>query len=195
VRFVVAICGASGARYGLTLLRALAGGGHEVALVVSQGGARVLGIEEGIAVDPRAPDPGALCPGHGGRVTAHSLFDVAAPISSGTHPVDGMAVIPCSMGTLARIAGGISSNLLERAADVMLKERRRLVLVPRETPLSLVHLRNMTAATEAGAVVLPASPGFYHGPKEVQDLVDHVVVKVMDQLGVESDLIRRWEGA
>jgi 4-hydroxy-3-polyprenylbenzoate decarboxylase len=172
----------------------LADGGHEAALVVSQGGARVLGIEEGIEVDPRAPDAELLCPGHGGRVVAHSLFDVAAPFSSGTHPVDGMAVVPCSMGTLGRIANGVSATLLERAADVMLKERRKLVLVPREAPLSLVHLRNMVAVTEAGAVVLPASPGFYHSPRSVEDLVDHVVAKVLDQLGVRNDLIRRWGG-
>lgn len=192
MRFVLGICGASGARYGLRLLRALAGGGHEVALVVSRGGARVLEIEEGIAVDPAAPDAEALCPGHGGRVTAFPLHDVAAPFSSGTHPVAGMVIAPCSMGTLSRVAQGTSSNLLERAADVMLKERRKLVLVPRETPLSLIHLRNMVAVTEAGAVVLPAAPGFYHDPRSIDDLVDHVVTKVLDQLGVESDLIRRW---
>ena len=194
MKFVVGLCGASGARYGLRLLRALVDAKQEVALVVSQGGARVLEIEEGIRVDPARPDADLLVPGHGGLVTAHSLFDVAAPFSSGTHPVDGMAVCPCSMGTLSRIAHGNSGNLLERAADVMLKERRRLVLVPRETPLSLVHLRSMTIATEAGAVVLPASPGFYHSPKSVDDLVAHVVQKVLDQLGVKADLIRRWEG-
>ena len=194
MRFVVGICGASGSRYGLRLLRALVDARQEVALVVSQGGARVLEVEEGIAVDPARPDPDLLVPGHGGLVTAYSLFDVAAPFSSGTHPVGGMAVCPCSMGTLARVAHGVSSNLLERAADVMLKERRKLVLVPRETPLSLVHLRNMTAVTEAGAVVLPAAPGFYHGPESVDDLVAHVVQKVLDQLDVRVDLIRRWGG-
>jgi 4-hydroxy-3-polyprenylbenzoate decarboxylase len=192
VKFVVGLCGASGARYGLRLLRALVAAKQEVALVVSTGGARVLEIEEGIRVDPERPDAEALCPGHGGLVIGHSLRDVAAPFSSGTHPVTGMVVVPCSMGTLSRIAHGNSANLLERAADVMLKERRKLVLVPRETPLSLVHLRNMVAVTEAGAVVLPAAPGFYHGPKSVDDLVDHVVQKVLDQLGVEADLIRRW---
>lgn len=195
MRFVVGVCGASGSRYGIALLRALVDAKQEVALVVSTGGARVLEVEEGIRVDPARPDPEILVPRHGGLVTGFPIQDVAAPFSSGTHPVAGMAVCPCSMGTLARVAHGISSNLLERAADVMLKERRRLVLVPRETPLSLVHLRNMTAATEAGAVVLPASPGFYHGPKSVDDLVRHVVQKVLDQLGVEADLIRRWGGA
>ena len=195
MKFVVAICGASGSRYGLDLLRALVEAEQEVALVVSRGGARVLEVEEGIRVDPDAPDPEVLVPRHGGLVRGFPIQDVAAPFSSGTHPVAGMAVCPCSMGTLARVAHGISSNLLERAADVMLKERRKLVLVPRETPLSLVHLRNMTAVTEAGAVVLPASPGFYHGPKSVDDLVRHVVQKVLDQLGVPAERIRRWKGA
>jgi flavin prenyltransferase len=192
MRFVVGICGASGSRYGLRLLRALVAAKQEVALVVSQGGARVLEIEEGLKVDPAKPDADLLAPGHKGRVKAYSLFDVAAPFSSGTHPVAGMVVCPCSMGTLSRIATGNSANLLERAADVMLKERRKLVLVPRETPLSLVHLRNMVAVTEAGAVVLPAAPGFYHSPKSIDDLVDHVVQKVLDQLGVKADVIRRW---
>lgn len=192
MRIVVGICGASGSRYGLRLLRALVAAKQEVALVVSTGGARVLEIEEGIAVDPRAPDAERLAPGHGGLVTPYAIHDVAAPFSSGTHPVAGMVVCPCSMGTLSRIAHGNSANLLERAADVMLKERRKLVLVPRETPLSLVHLRNMVAVTEAGAVVLPAAPGFYHSPRSVDDLVDHVVQKVLDQLEVKADIIKRW---
>jgi len=192
VRFVVGICGASGSRYGLRLLRALVAAKQEVALVVSTGGARVMEVEEGIRVDPAKPDADLLAPGHGGLVTGYSLFDVAAPFSSGTHAMGGMVVCPCSMGTLSRIANGNSANLLERAADVMLKERRKLVLVPREAPLSLVHLRNMVAVTEAGGVVLPAAPGFYHGPKTIDDLVDHVVQKILDQLGVKADVIRRW---
>jgi 4-hydroxy-3-polyprenylbenzoate decarboxylase len=194
VRWVVGLCGASGARYGLATLRALVAAKQEVALVVSRGGARVLEIEEGLRVDPEAPDVEVLAPGCGKRVKAYALSDVAAPFSSGTHPVAGMVVVPCSMGTLSRIAHGNSGNLLERAADVMLKERRKLILVPRETPLSLVHLRSMTAVTEAGAVVLPASPGFYHRPESVDDLVAHVVTKILDQMGVPSRLIRRWGG-
>ncbi len=192
MRWVLAITGASGARYGVALLRALVAAKQEVALVVGRSGARVLEIEEGIRVDPGRPDPEALAPGCGKAVAGFPVDDVAAPFSSGTHPVAGMVVCPCSMGTLGRIAHGVSSNLIERAADVMLKERRRLVLVPRETPLSLVHLRNMVAVTEAGAVVLPASPGFYHSPKGVDDLVAHVVQKVLDQMGVRAALIRRW---
>jgi 4-hydroxy-3-polyprenylbenzoate decarboxylase len=105
-----------------------------------------------------------------------------------------MAVVPCSTGTLARIAHGISSGLLERAADVCLKERRKLILVPRETPLSLVHIRNMAAATEAGAIVLPAMPGFYHRPQTVQDLVDFVAARVLAHLGIEASFLKRWTG-
>ena len=120
--------------------------------------------------------------------------DVAAPIASGSYPVAGMAVVPCSTGTLARIAHGVSSGLLERAADVCLKERRTLILVPRETPLSLIHIRNMAAATEAGAIVLPAMPGFYHHPKSVQELVDFVAARVLAHLGVEASFLKKWTG-
>ena len=195
MRWVVGLCGASGARYGIALLHALVEAKQEVDLVVSRGGARVLEVEEGIRVDPERPDPAALLPGCGGSVRGHALSDVAAPFSSGTHPTAGMVVVPCSMGTLARIATGVSSNLLERAADVMLKERRKLILVPRETPLSLIHLRNMVAVTEAGAVVLPAAPGFYLAPRSVDDLVAHVVTKILDQMGVAGGAGRRWGGA
>lgn len=120
--------------------------------------------------------------------------DVAAPIASGSYPVAGMVVVPCSTGTLARIAHGISSGLLERAADVCLKERRRLILVPRETPLSVVHIRNMAVVAEAGAIVLPAMPGFYHRPQTVQDLVDFVAARVLAHLGVEASFLKQWTG-
>src|SRR5690606_31877306 len=125
-----------------------------------------------------------------------TVFDVAAVEStpaSGSAAIDGVVVCPCSMGTLARIAHGFSTNLIERAADVALKEGRRLVVVPRETPLSIVHLRNMLLLAEAGAVVLPAMPGFYHRPQSVDELVDFVVARVLDRLGVEHDLVRRWQ--
>ena len=121
--------------------------------------------------------------------------DIAAPVASGSFQAAGMAVAPCSMGTLARIATGASTNLIERAADVMIKERRKLVLVPREAPLSEIHLRNMLAVTRAGAEILPASPGFYHGPRTIDDLVDFVAGRILDRLGVENSLMRRWQGA
>jgi len=123
------------------------------------------------------------------------LFDpmnLAAPISSGSFPCAGMAIVPCSTGTLGRVANGVSSNLIERAADVMLKERRRLVVVPRETPLSEVHLRNMLALRQAGADILPAMPAFYHRPRTIADLVDMIVGRILDRLGIENSLFHRW---
>jgi flavin prenyltransferase len=127
-----------------------------------------------------------------GEVQYFHYRDFMAPMASGSAPNDGMVVCPCSGGTLAAIAQGISENLIHRAADVQLKERRKLVLVPRETPLSLIHLDNMRRATEAGAVVLPAMPGFYHGAKSLGDLVDFVVARICDQLGVEHGLVKPW---
>ncbi len=191
----VAISGASGVCYGLRLLRVLHAQGIDLTVIVSRGGARVLEIEEGLRVDPRAPDVGRLLGDTAGDgvVRALALDDIAAGVCSGTHPVDGMVVAPCSMGTLGRIATGISSNVLERTADVMLKERRPLLLVPREAPLSRIHLTNMLAVHDAGATLIPASPGFYHRPDDIAGLVDQVVTKILDQLGVSSDLIRRWK--
>ncbi len=143
-----------------------------------------------IAVHELGPEPGE----ERSNVIRHAPGDLEVPIASGSYRHDGMAVCPCSMGTLGRIAGGISSNLIERAADVCLKERRRLVLVPRETPLSEIHLENMLRVTRAGAVVLPASPGFYGREVTVGRLVDFVVSRVLDQLGVENTLADRYAG-
>jgi 4-hydroxy-3-polyprenylbenzoate decarboxylase len=193
-RIFVGLTGASGAVYGIALVRALLRAGAEVVLCVSQAGAKVLRLEMDLAVDFRAPDPGALFPGHGGRVTAFAPECVEAPVSSGSYRTDAAAICPCSMGTLSAVAHGASGNLIERVADVMLKEGRPLVLVPREAPYSLVHLRNMTAAAEAGAAIVPASPGFYHRPKTIDDLVGHVVTKVTDRLRLRLDLVDRWGG-
>jgi 4-hydroxy-3-polyprenylbenzoate decarboxylase len=191
---VVAVTGASGVRYGLRVLQVLRGAGVRLTVAVSRGGARVLEIEEGRRVDPEDPESvAALAPDGPGEVRGVALCDVAAGICSGTHPVDGMLVVPCSMGTLARIAAGISSNAIERAADVMLKEGRPLVLVPREAPLSRIHLENMLRVHDAGAAIVPASPGFYHRPETIDDLVDQVVTKVLDRAGLPTDLIRRWK--
>jgi 4-hydroxy-3-polyprenylbenzoate decarboxylase len=121
-------------------------------------------------------------------------MNLAAPISSGSFACAGMAIVPCSTGTLGRIANGISSNLIERAADVSLKERRRLVVVPRETPLNEIHLRNMLALRQAGADILPAMPAFYHKPRHISDLIDMIVGRVLDRLGVENELFHRWGG-
>lgn len=192
---VVAITGASGVRYGLRLLEVVHAAGVDLTIAVSKGGARVLEIEEGVRVDPQAPDAKALLRTKkgGASVRTVALDDIAAGVCSGTNPVDAMVVVPCSMGTLSRIAHGNSGNVIERAADVMLKEGRPLVLVPREAPLSRVHLANMLLAHDAGAAIVPASPGFYHGPKTIDDLVDQVVLKTLDRLGLRTDLVRRWK--
>ena len=192
--YAVAITGASGAAYGLTLIQALAAGGARVHVAVSAGGARVLHHECGLSVNHKAPDATVLAPEYAERIMTHSSENYGASIASGSYPIEGMAVCPCSMGTLGRIAAGTGENLVTRAADVCLKERRRLVLVPREAPFSLIHLENMTRLTRAGAVIVPASPGFYHDPKSVDDLVRFVVARVMEQLGVSQDLVDPWQG-
>lgn len=200
-RYVVGISGASGAPYVRRVLQVLASTGHQLDLVITGSGAKVLEVEEGVSITGDAQsDLEAFSSWIGCDMASRSGFkwhheaNVAADIASGSCHVDGMVVAPCSGGTLARIANGMSGNLLERAADVTLKERRKLILVPRETPLSLVHLRNMVAATEAGAIVLPASPGFYHKPKSIDDLVDMVAGRILYHLGVENDLFQVWDG-
>ena len=186
--------GASGAPYGLGLIRALAAAGRRVHIVVSHGGARVLAHECGISINPKAPDPAAIAPEHVDMLVPHSIENYGASIASGSYPLRGMAVCPSSMGTLARIAAGTAENLVTRAADVCLKERRPLVLVPRETPFSQLHLENMLKLARAGATILPAAPGFYHAPRTVDDLVRFVVARAMEQLGVEQELVEPWRG-
>jgi 4-hydroxy-3-polyprenylbenzoate decarboxylase len=188
---VLAMTGASGAPYGLRLLQALVGAGTPVWLIVSGHGWRLLEEECGIGSEGELK----TAVGRGWRlVEAHPDGDRGAKPASGSARTAGMVICPCSMATLAGIAQGNSRSLIERAADVTLKERRKLILVPRETPLSLVHLRNMAAVTEAGATVLPAAPGFYHRPETVAELVDFVVQRVLDHLGVEVQLVGRWSG-
>jgi 4-hydroxy-3-polyprenylbenzoate decarboxylase len=190
---LLAITGASGAPYAVRLLEALVLAGVPTWLIVSSHGWRLLRTECGLA------DLEALRVRVGpDRFDAHvRVFDDgdrgAAP-ASGSARTAGMVVCPCSMGTVSAIAHGTSRSLVERAADVTLKERRRLILVPRETPLSLVHLENLTAVTRAGAVVLPAAPGFYHQPRTIAELVDFVVARVLDLLDVEHAIGRRWGG-
>jgi flavin prenyltransferase len=189
---VLAMTGASGAPYAVRLLQVLCQAGRTVHLTISTSGAQVLLEELGLPVALNRFDPlsfGDLGPG---RVIYHHQADFGAGIASGSFRTAGMVVSPCSMSTLASIAHGITSNLIGRAADVHLKERRKLILVPRETPLSLVHLENMAAVTRAGAIVLPAMPGWYHKPKSLDDLVDFVVARICDQLGLEVELMNRW---
>ncbi len=190
---VVALTGASGAPYGVRLLRVLLHAGRTVHLVISPAFAEVFFRELDVRLDLNAFDPAALLGDTPtGNLRYHHHRDFSAGIASGSFLTAGMAVCPCSMGTVAAIAHGVSENLIHRAADVHLKERRRLVLVPRETPLGLIQLRNLTACAEAGAVVLPAMPAFYTRPASVEDMVDFIVGRVCDQLGVEHRLLKRW---
>ena len=188
---VLAMTGASGAPYAVALLRALCRAGRTVHLTISASAVQVLREELGIEVALDRFDPsvfGAL----GGRVVYHHHADFSAGIASGSFLTAGMVLAPCSMSTLAAVAHGITTNLITRAADVHLKERRTLILVPRETPLSLIHLENMLAVTRAGAIVLPAMPGWYHRPRTLDDLVRFVVDRICDQLGIEDAAIDRW---
>jgi 4-hydroxy-3-polyprenylbenzoate decarboxylase len=184
MRIVVGITGASGAVYGLELLRALAKTEHEVHAVVSAPGWRVLGHECGAGQE--ALSSLAF------RLYANS--DIGACIASGSFGADCMAVVPCSMRSLAAIACGLADNLLCRAADVMLKERKNLVLAVRETPLNAVHLENMLKLARLGVAIMPACPAFYHQPQSLDDLVAIMVGRILDNLGVENALVRRWQG-
>ena len=182
MRLVLAITGCSGVVYGVRLLEACQGFKIETDLVVSPAAEKVLKLELGKS----AADLRSLA------TRSHAHDDLAAPISSGSVPTDGMVIVPCSMKTLGAIASGVTSDLVSRAADVTLKQGRPLVLVPRETPLNLIHLENMAKLKRAGAAILPAMPAFYHRPEDISDLVDFVVGKVLDVLGVEHQLYRRW---
>jgi len=197
-RYTVAVTGASGALYAVRTVAALLEQGCELDLVVSDYGRRLLRDElgEDAALD-RLPQYLEQKYGPGvrrGRYDLLSNRDLGATIASGSRPTKGMIVVPCSMKTLAGVANGLSRNLVERAADVMLKERKPLVLVPRETPMSLPQLRNMVLSAEAGAVVLPAMPGFYHLPKTLDDLADFLAGKILSALGLEQRLCAEWTG-
>lgn len=183
------ITGASGAPYAVRLLRALNDSGTPVRLIVSGYGLRLLAEETGFD----GIDALRAATGDWSRVELYDSLDRGATPASGSAPSAGMVVCPCSMGTLASIAAGTSRNLVERAADVALKERRPLILVPRETPLSLIHLENMTRLTRAGATIMPAAPGFYHRPQSIDDMVDFVVARILDHLGVDHRLGKRWQ--
>jgi 4-hydroxy-3-polyprenylbenzoate decarboxylase len=219
--FILAITGASGAVYAVRLLEILLRSGCDVQLTISPSGRVVLEQELGVSVDVerfcwqdlttsrigdgdselgqvigqvlrglqavrRTQDPPC------GALRYHHYADFMAPIASGSFLTSGMIICPCSGSTLSAVVHGASDNLIQRAADVHLKERRKLILVPRETPLSMIQLENMRRACEAGAVVLPAMPGWYHGVRSIGDLVDFVVARILDQLGIEHDLMRRW---
>ena len=192
----LAFTGASGLQFGLRLLECLLGAGRTVYLLYSPA-AQVVAKQECDLVLPAQPREaervlGERFAAREGRLRVFGREDWMAPVASGSNPGDAMAVCPCSMGTLGAIAGGLADNLIERAADVMLKERKPLVLVPRETPLSAIHLENMLKLARAGAVILPPVPGFYTRPRTVADIVDFVVARVLDHLAVAHDLVPRW---
>lgn len=195
-RICLAFTGASGMPYGIRLLECLLASGCHVQLLYSQVAPIVARQEMNLELPARSADaqtyfrqrfaelPGVL--------DVYGREEWFAPVASGSNPPDAMVVCPCTMGTLASIAQGLASNLLERAADVMLKESRKLILVPRETPFSAIHLENMLRLARAGAIILPPNPGFYHHPQSVEDLVDFVVARILDQLSVAHTLMARW---
>jgi flavin prenyltransferase len=193
----LALTGASGMPYGLRLLECLLDAGCKVQLLYSQASQVVAKQEMDFELPSRPSDAKATLLARFPAAEAANLNvfgreEWFAPVASGTNPPDAMIVCPCSMGTLAAIAQGLADNLIERAADVVLKEGRKLVLVPRETPFSAIHLENMLRLSRAGAVILPPNPGFYHHPQSVQDIVDFVVARVMDQIDVPHTLMQRW---
>lgn len=184
LRLVVAITGASGVIYGIRALEVLRKLQVETHLIMSEWGAKNIKIET-----DKTPDYVSSL-----ATKYYEDDNMAAAVSSGSFKTDGMAVIPCSMKTLAGIANAFDDSLVSRAAGVCIKEQRRLVLVPRETPLSKIHLDNMSKLADAGAVILPAMPGFYHRPKTMNDLIDHLVGKVLDQFNIDHGLFKRWDG-
>ena len=196
--YCIGITGASGAVYAMRLLDVLLASGHDVHLSISPSGQVVLAHELGVEVDLANVDETSLpledarAADDPGRLSYFHHQDYMVPMASGQARSGGMVICPCSGGTLSAIARSASGNLIQRAAEVHLKERRKLILVPRETPLSLSQIENMRLVTQAGAVVLPASPGWYSGVKDLGDLVDFVVQRICDQLGIETTLVSRW---
>jgi 4-hydroxy-3-polyprenylbenzoate decarboxylase len=193
VRVFLGVTGASGAPYAERLLRALADADCEIGLTASSSGVQVLATElYGDASLPREEVLERFVDAAADRVTVYGESDFSSPYASGSAQVDAYVVCPCSMATVGTLASGAMSNLIHRAASVALKERRKLVLVPRETPLSSIHLRGLATLNEAGAVILFAAPGFYHAPRSIDDLVDFLVARCLDQIGIENALVERW---
>jgi 4-hydroxy-3-polyprenylbenzoate decarboxylase len=195
-KYIVGISGASGAPYALRLLQALVRGGHSVYCSISGDGLSIVQDETGLKLKGSEADIRFALEKHlkakKGQVNYFDENNMYAPIASGSVKVDAMVVIPCSMKTLAAIAQGYASTLIERAADVTLKERRKLIIVPRETPLSAIHLKNMLTLAELGCHIIPAMPAFYHHPKHVSDMVDFIVGRILDSMEIENDLSPRW---
>ena len=198
-RIALAWTGASGIQYGLRLLECIMGAGHQVSLMVSKPAQVVVGLETDLALPARNADIQRFLAekydAAEGQLSVYGRDQWTAPLASGSAAPHAMVVCPCTTATVSAIANGASRSLIERAADVVIKERRRLILVVRETPLSSIHLENMLRLSQAGVVILPASPGFYHRPTGVDDLVDFVVARVLDQLGIDHSLLVPWGSA
>ncbi len=193
-RLIVGITGASGVIYGVRLLEVLTQlDAYEIHLTISDSGSRALWEELQIRVDLDNFNLESLLSDSSDRVVYHHQSDIAASIASGSFRTEGMIIAPCSMGTVGSIATGISRNLIHRAADVCIKERHKLVILPRETPLSSIHLENMLKLSQLGVVVLPAMPGYYHFPKTVDDMINFVITKLLDQFEIDTGLIQRWK--
>lgn len=192
----LAYTGASGMPYGVRLLELLLAGGNRVYLLYSQAAQIVAHQEMHLVLPSRAKEAEDLFSRRfnaaEGQLRVFGREDWFAPVASGSNPAEAMVVCPCTMGTLAAIAAGLSQKLIERSADVMLKENRKLILVPRETPFSSIHLENMLKLARSGAIILPPNPGFYHHPENVEDMVDFVVARILDHLGVPHSLMPRW---
>lgn len=195
-RVTLAVTGASGAQYALRLLECLVRAEVEVLFLISQAAQLVVATETELQLPPKPQALEAFLTEHyqarAGQIRVFGKQDWMSPVASGSGAPSAMVVCPCSTGTLSAIATGASNNLIERAADVALKERRQLILVPRESPYSTIHLENMLTLSRMGAVILPASPGFYHQPQSIDDLVDFVVARILNQLGIEQTLLKRW---
>ena len=192
----LAITGASGAPYALTLLQSLVKADYEVFVLISSAAKVVFATEENVKIPSRPSDAAAFfseqCGAKEGQIQVFGKEEWFSPVASGSAAPRKMVVCPCSTGTLSSIAIGASDNLIERAADVVLKERGQLILVPREMPLSSIHLENMLKLSQMGATIMPAAPGFYQNPKTIDDLVDFVVARILDHLGIEQSLVARW---
>ncbi len=198
-RITVAITGASGSVYGLRLVQCLIQSGVQIYLLISDAGQLVIPIETGLTLPGDTQGTTDYFSTHygaaEGQLQVFGREEWNSPVASGSNAPDAMVVAPCSTGTLSAIASGASNNLIERAADVMLKERRRLILLVRETPLSAIHLENMLKLSRLGVQIMPASPGFYHQPEQISELIDFMVARLLDQLGIKNELVSRWGAA
>lgn len=187
-RYVVGITGASGSIYGVRVIGELLRTGNEVHVVITQNGGKVLSYEMERSLEEIIGELGSC----GGKMIVQDIEDLFAPIASGSFRVDGMVIVPCSMSTLGEIANGVSKNLLGRAADVCIKEKRNLIIVPRETPLSSIHIKNMLTLSELGITIMPAMPGFYQIPKTMDEVINFVVGRVLSGLGIDNNLYLKW---